>query len=217
MNNPEWFSERDQEGSPLSVTSSGDKMRLGRATQMSLTRELHFPDSIFWLLSTPPLLGSEETKNRGSLRRRWLMTQATHSFLTKNPIQIGKLETWARWGDWNSSYNICFLGNIRAYKHLITMVLWGLSVRLVQRGNAWVCVLLAKFRPCCKKTKSSWIMFITASHIISANNNHSFNHFYLYSTPFQTSYFANILTIYLDCGPKVCFTCRVLHYIPPDI
>ena len=124
MNNPEWFSERDQEGSPLSVTSSGDKMRLGRAKQMQMSptiRELHSPDSIFWLLSTPPLLGSEETKNRGPLRRRWLMTQATHSFLTKNPIQIGELETWARGGDWNLSYNICFLGNIWACKHFITI------------------------------------------------------------------------------------------------
>ena len=127
MNNPEWFSERDQEGSPLSVTSSGDKMRLGRAKQMQMSptiRELHSPDSIFWLLSTPPLLGSEETKNRGPLRRRWLMTQATHSFLTKNPIQIGELETWARGGDWNLSYNICFLGNIWAWKYFITIVLW---------------------------------------------------------------------------------------------
>ena len=33
----------------------------------SQTRELHSPDNIFWLLSTPPL-GSEETKKSGSLR-----------------------------------------------------------------------------------------------------------------------------------------------------
>ena len=44
----------------------------------SQTRELHSPDNIFWLLSTPPL-GSEETKKSGSLR----------STLTNDPQPLG--------------------------------------------------------------------------------------------------------------------------------